>query len=264
MCSASDWACTDHQHDPPNHSPHHDRPCSATLDIRVTTMEPLTNLLLLCLFLVGVLLMGYWKLGGGLLSPPARIIRGAEPARWSLRDFIHLQSNRPKSSSTFIFREESIRSLGHRFAGRFDFAILHWEEAPVLDAIVERKFPLKHLPSKPRPEDVFQAGLYALSLMESGVSCSSTRLFLIYCLQEPASRCIGKNGAECLTCGEKAMFVKSFRPERVLRGLRKLDEVWYRGRKPRATPNDSKCKGVPTEEMDHADILLCRQKSNHS
>lgn len=189
--------------------------------------------------------MGCWKLGGGLLSLPARIIRDAKPAKWSLMDFLHLQSNRPKSSSTFIFREESIRSLGHRYAGRFDFAILHWEEAPVLDAIVERKFPLKHLPSKPRPPDVFQAGLYALALMESGVSCSSTRLFLIYCLQESASRCIGKNEAECLTCGEKAMFVRRFRPEVVLRGLRKLDEVWYRGRKPRATPNASKCKACP-------------------
>lgn len=191
------------------------------------------------------MLMGYWKLGGGLLNPSARIIRGAEPARWSLRDFLRLHSNRPKSSSTFIFREESIRSLGHRYAGRFDFAILHWEEAPILDAIVERKFPLRYLPSKPQPQDVFQAGLYALALMEGGVSCSSTRLLLIYCLQESASRCIGRNGGECLTCGEKAMFVRRFRPERVLRGLRKLDEIWYKGRKPRATPTYPKCKACP-------------------
>jgi len=189
--------------------------------------------------------MGYWKLGGGLLSQSTRVIRGAEPASWSLRDFLGLQSIRPNSSRSFIFQEEPIRSLGHRYAGRFDFAILHWEEAPILDAIVERKFPLRRLPSRPRSQDVFQAGLYALALMESGVSCSSTRLFLIYCLQESASRCIGKNEVDCLACGKKAMFVRGFRPQKVLRGLRKLDEVWYRGRTPRATPNESKCKACP-------------------
>lgn len=189
--------------------------------------------------------MGYLKLGGSLLGPSARVIRNAEPAGWSLGDFIHLQSNRPTSRRSFIFQEEPIRSLGHRYAGRFDFAILHWEEAPILDAIVERKFPLRHLPSKPHSQDVFQAGLYALALMESGVSCSSTRLLLIYCLQESASRCIGKNGVDCLACGEKAMFVQGFQPDRVLRRLRKVDEVWYRGRKPRATPNESKCRACP-------------------
>ncbi len=189
--------------------------------------------------------MGYWKLGVDLFSPSSRIIRNVEPARWSLRDFLHLQSDRPKSNRTFIFREEPIRSLGHRYAGRFDYAILHWEEAPILDAIVERKFPLSYLPSKPQPQDVFQAGLYALALMESGVSSSSTRLFLIYCLQDSASRCIERNTAECLTCGYKVMFVEGFRSERILRWLRKLDEVWYLGRKPRATPSGSKCHACP-------------------
>jgi len=189
--------------------------------------------------------MAYWKLVGGLLSPSARIISSAEPARWPLRDFLHLESGRPNSCESFIFREEPIRSLGHRYVGRFDLAILHWEEAPILDAIIERKFPLRYLPSKPRPQDVFQASLYAMALMESGVSCSSTRLFLIYCLQESASRCVGKNEVDCLACGEKIMFAREFRPQRVLMGLRRLDEVWYRGRAPRATPSVSKCKSCP-------------------
>jgi hypothetical protein len=189
--------------------------------------------------------MGYWMLGGGLLNQSARIIDGAEPARWSLRNFLHLESNRPNSSRSFIFQEEPIRSLGHRYTGRFDFAVLHWEEAPILDAIVERKFPVRYLPTKARPQDVFQAGLYAFALMDSGVSCSSTRLFLIYCLQESASLCIGKNGVDCMTCGEKTMFVQRFRPGRVLKRLRKLDEVWYRGRSPKPTPSEEKCMACP-------------------
>ncbi|MHA2378455.1 MAG: hypothetical protein ACXADS_04200 [Candidatus Thorarchaeota archaeon] len=189
--------------------------------------------------------MGYWKSVGGLLSSSVRIIRRAEPASCSLRDFLRLQSSRPNPGRSFIFQEEPIRSLGHRYAGRFDFAILHWEEVPVLDAIVERKFLRKYLPSEPRPQDVFQAGLYALALMESGVSCSSTRLILVYCQQESASRCVGRNGVDCLACGEKVMYARGFRPERVLKGLRKLDEVWYRGRTPRATPSVSKCKACP-------------------
>ncbi len=189
--------------------------------------------------------MIHWKLRGGLLSSSARLLRDAEPARWTLSEFLHLNPRRRTFGKSFIFREQTIRSLGYRYVGRFDYAILHWKEAPILDAVIERKFPRNLVPSTPRPEDMFQAGLYALGLRESGVSCSSTRLIIIYCLQESAKRCIGRNRADCLTCKDGATFSRKFRPSNVLRTLQKLDEVWFEGRSPKASPTSSKCRVCP-------------------
>lgn len=189
--------------------------------------------------------MTHWKLRGGLLSSSARLLRDAELARWTLSQFLHLNSDRRTFGKSFIFREQTIRSLGHRYVGRFDYAVLHWKEVPILDAVIERKFPRNYLPSRPRPEDTFQAGLYALGLLQSGVSCSSARLILMYCLQEAARRCIGKNRADCLSCKKGTMFTQRFRPRKVLKALRKLDEVWFDGRKPKASPIPSKCRACP-------------------
>ena len=111
------------------------------------------------------------------------------------------------------------------------------------DAIIERKFPTRHLPDKIREEDLFQAGLYALALMESGVSCSSARLVLVYCLQSSAERCIGKNHSDCVACRKGAVFSRRFNQKRVLRALEKLDEIWFHNRKPKATPSEWKCRG---------------------
>ena len=65
------------------------------------------------------------------------------------------------------------------YVGRFVGAVLHWEKSPILDIVIEYKFPVKHLPRQTRKEDVFQSGLYALALLDSGLSCSSTRLVTI-------------------------------------------------------------------------------------
>jgi CRISPR/Cas system-associated exonuclease Cas4 (RecB family) len=139
-----------------------------------------------------------------------------------------------------------VRSLGHRFVGRMDAAILHWEKAPILDLVIEYKFPVKHLPKQARQEDVFQSGLYALALLESGVSCSSTRLLVIYCLQSKAKRCLDrKSNRDCWQCSDGKVCTTRFRPKNVLGKLRKLDEVWYNGRKPRPAQEPNRCRVCP-------------------
>ena len=139
-----------------------------------------------------------------------------------------------------------MRSLGHRYIGRFDTAILHWEEAPVLDLVIDYKFPVRYLPEKKRSEDIFQAGLYALALYESGVSCSGTRLVNIYCLQDQAKRCMESSSIkECWRCGDSKIHVKRFNPKQVIKALKKMDEVWYDGRRPRPSPEHGKCRACP-------------------
>ncbi len=203
-------------------------------------MDTFTSTILLAVFLGGVVALVYMN-SGGLILTKGRRIRTAKASDWSLAEFLRL-NNKPISSKSFLFHEQPILSMGHRFSGRFDSAVLHWEEVPVLDAIIERKFPIRYLPEKPRNEDVFQAGLYALALKESGVSCSSTRLVLIYCLQKNAKKCIGRNHNDCVSCGNGEVFGKRFNQRRVLRELEKLDEVWYHGRTPKASPSEWKCR----------------------
>jgi hypothetical protein len=77
------------------------------------------------------------------------------------------------------------------------------------------------------------------------VSCASTRLVLVYCLQKNAKQCIGRNHNDCVACGNGLVFSRRFNQKRVLRALEKLDEVWYHGRKPKASPNEWKCRGCP-------------------
>ncbi|MFW9799612.1 MAG: hypothetical protein ACFFD9_04200, partial [Candidatus Thorarchaeota archaeon] len=73
-------------------------------------MEPFLDLIFLFLFVGGVLAMIHWKLGGGLLSSSSRLLRDAELARWTLREFLHLNSERRIPGKSFIFREQIIRS----------------------------------------------------------------------------------------------------------------------------------------------------------
>lgn len=208
-------------------------------------MSDITNLLMLVAFISGILLLLYLQPETSFATIGMKMQRATQ-AQWSLNEFLRMKQNRWKVNKYYSFSEETVRSLGHRFVGRFDAAILHWANAPVLDAIVEYKFPVNHLPSQSRPEDVFQAGLYALALRESGVSCSSTRLVVIYCLQEKAKRCVRKGSTrECWRCRNGKVFVTRFKPKNVLRGLKRLDEVWYEGRKPRPAKESSRCKVCP-------------------
>ena len=39
--------------------------------------------------------------------------------------------------------------------------------------------------------------------------------------------------------------VKRFDPKKVIRSLKKMDEVWYNGRKPKPSPEQGKCRACP-------------------
>ncbi|MFW9886585.1 MAG: hypothetical protein ACFFER_00270 [Candidatus Thorarchaeota archaeon] len=206
-------------------------------------LDSFTNGVLLAIFIGGVFAIICMN-SEGILHSTGRRIRSAQPSGWTLQEFIRLK-NKPGSESSFLFSEQSVYSMGHRFNGRFDNAILHWEDAPVLDAIIERKFPTRYFPDRPREEDFFQAELYALALMETGVSCVTTKLVLVYCLQRTARNCIGKNQADCVSCRDGTIHSRRFSQKRVLKALAKLDEVWYQGRKPEASPSARKCRACP-------------------
>lgn len=207
-------------------------------------MDPVMNTFFLVVFLGGIIVLLLMN-SVGILNPVAAIIRNAHPAEWSLTEFLRLKENQRRRKEAFLFQEQPVVSIGHRFNGRFDYAVLHWEEAPILDALIERKFPTKILPEKPRSEDMFQAGLYTLALQERGVSCTLSRLVVIYCLQQNAKRCAHTNQTDCFSCSNGAIFTKKFDHHKVLGSLAKLDEVWFRGRKPRAHPTPSKCRACP-------------------
>ncbi len=145
-----------------------------------------------------------------------------------------------------LLQEQTVRSLGHRYIGKFDAAVVAWEDAPIAHILLERKYPSNHLPTKARSEDFFQTGLYALALMESGYSCARTTLMVIYCLQDRALRCKeNSNAFNCGACRSAKVFSRAFKPKDVLRKLRKLDEIWYAGRRPEPQPSQAKCQACP-------------------
>jgi hypothetical protein len=112
--------------------------------------------------------------------------------------------------------------------------------------LIEYKFPVNQLPTKMKEEDLFQIGLYALAMAESGISCSSTRLVTVYCLQDVAKACTkGKSISNCWSCGDGKIYEKRYNPEAIQKQLRILDEVWYKKRQPRATPEEKKCRPCP-------------------
>lgn len=181
-----------------------------------------------------------------LFTRTANIMRKAQISPWSLLEFMQVQPSRWKRFEYYRFVEEPVRSFAHRYDGRFDTAILHWEEAPILDILIEYKFPTNYMPTKMKDEDFFQLGLYTLALAESGVSCSSAKLVVVYCLQDVAKRCIqNKSKRMCWSCGEGRIFEKRFNPNTVEKRLKRLDEVWYQKRQPKATPSVEKCRPCP-------------------
>ena len=173
-------------------------------------------------------------------------VKRAKRAPCSLTKFLSLQPCQHNRDEYYLFSEEQVRSFAHRFIGRFDSAVLHWDEAPILDALIEYKFPVNHLPRRMKPEDLFQVGLYSLALAESGVSCRSARLVTVYCLQDTAKQCLqDRPGTNCCTCGEARVFKKGFNPDEIRKHLKRLDEVWYNRRLPRASPAATKCVICP-------------------
>ena len=197
------------------------------------------------MFILGLLVFLAYQPKSGLVSS-GKIMRRAVSAPVCLSEFLTKEERQRKSHFYYFFSEETVRSLGHRFVGRFDGAVIHWEDVAVLDLVIEYKFPSHQLPSHKKPEDVFQAGLYALALMESGISCSSTKLVTIYCPQDRAEKCLERKSIrDCWRCSESRSYVAKFRPNDVLRTLRRLDEVWYEGRKPKPTQEEYNCRVCP-------------------
>ncbi|MHA2348691.1 MAG: hypothetical protein ACXADL_03570 [Candidatus Thorarchaeota archaeon] len=208
-------------------------------------MDPMQSGFLLSLFVGGLLLLlfGFSKTP---FSSTTRKLRKSQSAIWSLTEFKKMRTGALDPKHLYLFSEEHVTSMGHRFNGRFDFAVLRSAEAPILEIMIERKFPTKIQPDKAREEDVFQAELYTLALMESGVSCSSSRIVILYCLQDNAMNCSSQREIrECLSCSKVCKFETKFNQKKVLRVLGKLDEVWYNSRKPRASPSVSKCRACP-------------------
>ncbi len=218
---------------------------SRNLDYGVNRVEPVQGILLLVIFLVGSFILLYER-KEETLNSVFRIINRSIVAPWDLNTFLHLEFDPHEPDQSYMFAEETILSMGHRYAGRFDQAVLRFDGVPILEIIIERKFPVRNLPEIVRTEDMFQAGLYTLALMESGVSCSSTRLAVIYCTQEAASNCVsvGK-GVNCFECRKGRAFQQEFNPKTVLKTLKKLDEIWLKRREPMPSPEAGKCKACP-------------------
>ncbi|MFX1578588.1 MAG: hypothetical protein ACFFBJ_03005 [Promethearchaeota archaeon] len=208
-------------------------------------MYNLLGVLLVVVFIGGILLILILDPRTGFVATSMKM-RRAISSPWSLAEFIRLESSKRKNYQYYSFSEENVRSLGHRYVGRLDAAILHWEQTPILDLVIEYKFPVNHLPNKAREEDVFQSGLYALALQESGVSCSSARIVTIYCFQDKAKECVSqKTARQCWRCNDGKTFTTRFRPGRVQKDLSKLDEVWYKGRRARPVQKPSICRACP-------------------
>jgi len=215
------------------------------LDFGVIHMDPAQSILLLAIFLAGALALLY-DVRKGTIKSIFGIINRSIVAPWDLNTFLQLESEPPEPKQCYSFAEETVVSMGHRYNGRFDQAVLRFDGVPVLEIVIERKFPSRNIPKIVRTEDMFQAGLYALALMERGVSCSSTRLVVIYCTQKAASNCVsvGK-GMNCFGCRKGRAFQQEFNLKRVLKTLKKLDEIWYKKRKPRPSPEVGKCRACP-------------------
>jgi hypothetical protein len=208
-------------------------------------MDSLLNLIFMCVFIGGVLLLllsSSGLVGGSVQS----VLREAKQTQMVLRSFLKPDSDGSRPRAKYLFNEESVHSMAHKFVGRFDSAVLSWDEGSVLDLMIERKFPKNYLPDKAWPEDMFQAGLYSLALLEMGVSCRKTRLVIIYCRQEDAKRCLEKEGtSDCLRCKKGRAFTKRFKPREVLKHLARLDEIWYNNRRPIPSPDRWKCRACP-------------------
>ncbi len=201
--------------------------------------------LLLLLFLVGILILLYLGKQNFIFTVYGRIKR-ATPAQMNINSFARKGPRSKNPKKTYAFSEMNAVSMTHRYRGRFDTTVLRWDTGPILVALIERKYPRSVLPQTAKPEDVFQASLYALALKEKGISCSSSQLLTIYCLQDAATRCLKKQGGlDCLRCKEGRVFKTRFNEKKTLKQLDRLDEVWYESRKPKPNSTQLNCRVCP-------------------
>ena len=206
-------------------------------------MDSVLNLFLLFILIISVLVIAL--INSAFVGLSVRAMN-ASSAPWNLYEFLLFNPSKRRHNEYYRFNEESVRSHAYRFLGRFDTAILHWKESPILDIMIERKFPENTLPDRVKEEDVFQAGLYTLALSESGVSCNETQLVIIYCLQDNAKRCVeGNSSLDCWRCSNCRKFLRRFNERDVRKHLKRLDEVWYNKRNPKPSPSQLKCKSCP-------------------
>jgi hypothetical protein len=208
-------------------------------------MDMTPSTLILMVFIVAVLAF-IWLFGGNVRISGVEGLVKAKRGSGNLTSFLQAAERAVHKKGLYLFTEENVVSMTYRFSGRLDAAIVGWNSGPVLDAIVERKFPRRYLPTKAYPEDVFQGSLYALALKEKGFSVSSTHIVAVYCIQDEAEKCMQRGtGLSCLTCGKGKLFVSKLKERAIAKAIGRLDEVWYRGRKPRPNPSVTSCRRCP-------------------
>jgi hypothetical protein len=202
-------------------------------------------------FLIGILILLLLE-KQDLSFIGTRRITNAIPSQIDLNAFARRGPKEGKSKKTYLFSEESAVSMTHRFNGKFDTALLRWDTGPILEALIERKFPRSFIPDQVKEEDVFQASLYTLALKEKGISCATTNLIVIYCVQDTAIKCMKKQGGlDCFRCNEGKVFKSRFKEKKTLKQLAKLDEIWYEGRKPAPKPGKGNCRPCPFNQNKH-------------
>ncbi len=171
--------------------------------------------------------------------------RSPVKSNWSLNEFLE-QCDKGTSMRKIILSEKNVVSLTYRFRGRFDSIIVRCGSGPVLEEVIERKFPRSVLPKKPIEEDMFQASLYVLGLKEKGFSIRSTMITTVYCLQTVADDCLHNNEhSSCWRCNAGVRFSQRFNEPRTVKSIKKLDEIWYREREARPKPSPRKCRLCP-------------------
>lgn len=208
-------------------------------------MNPYLNIFSFSILIAIIVAIAIYRIRVGTLSVRGKM-RNAQKAPWDLHEFLTINPSKSKNNEYYRFSEESVRSHAHGFVGRFDSAILHWDDGSILDMIIENKFPVSYLPERAKGEDIFQAGLYALALADTGVSCRDAKLVIVYCLQEVARRCLqGNTPRMCWDCSKGKIFSQNCNLREVMKNLSKIDEVWYKKRHPRANPSEDNCRPCP-------------------
>lgn len=224
-------------------------------------MDLMLTTVLAFVIVAGIMLLVYTKVQTSLPSL-GRLLRGSMSAPWGLFDFLTSLPWGLREDQRYLFTEQWVSSKRHSFGGRFDYAIMRYGEVRILDAVIERKFPMGRLPSKAKPEDAFQAGLYSLALMDSGVSCKSAKLIIMYCNQQNAFRCGRSTFPDCLNCSKPRIFLKQFKSDEVVHALHRLDEVWKGVRPPRPCPERTKCSGCPFGGLGQCRYSVAQQKAH--
>ncbi|MEM2141867.1 MAG: hypothetical protein QXS20_03030 [Candidatus Thorarchaeota archaeon] len=199
---------------------------------------------IITLLLVAILVILAWTEYMEILNLREIIVKSTS-VEMSPVSFVEQHGQETELGRYLSFHEQPVQSIVNRIAGIPDSVYMHIKDRPVVDIVVERKYPSRSLPRKAYPEDVFQASLYALALSDNGMDCRQTRLALIYCLQDRARRCMSGERNLCIGCRYGRVFISSFNRERTLSDLLRLDEIWFRMRTPRPSSRKDTCARCP-------------------